>query len=299
MAKSGKLSPQNVPYSDLEHFVNADGQCIYCKYWEPPAGTPVRALLHVIHGMGEHCERYNKIAEHYNKHGILVFAHDHIGHGKSEGPRADVKHFQFFVRDCHQHIGLMRSKYKDLPIFLFGHSMGGTIAVLVGYERPSLFANSGVILCAPAIKANPDIVTPFKLFLGRMLANVLPHTPMGKLEPSDMSRDPEVVKDYENDPLVYHGKVMARLAIQTLQAMDRIEVGLPDVRWPFLLQHGDQDKLAEISGSRLMYEKAPSEDKTFTVYEGCFHELDKEPGEDGERATKEVVDWVLQRLPSQ
>ncbi|XP_022081071.1 monoglyceride lipase-like isoform X2 [Acanthaster planci] len=257
------------------------------------------ALLCLVHGMGEHCERYNKLAQQFNNIGILVFTHDHIGHGKSEGSRVDIKHFQFFVRDCHQHIDLMKSKYEDLPVFLFGHSMGGTIAILVAYERPSLFTNTGVLLSAPAIKASPEIATPTKLFLGKILASIWPHAPMGQLESSSMSRDPEVVKDYETDPLIFHGKIKARFAVQTLQAMERLGNGLPDIRWPFLIQHGDQDKLAEISGSRLMYETAPSEDKTLTVYEGFYHELDKEPGGDGEKTIQELLDWVLQRLPSQ
>ena len=73
------------------------------------------------------------------------------------------------------------------------------------------------------------------------------------------------VKDYDEDPLVYHGAVKARFGTQTIAAMGRVEAGLADAKWPFLLQHGDKDVLAEISGSKLMYEKAPSNDKKFTV----------------------------------
>ncbi|XP_033647631.1 monoglyceride lipase-like [Asterias rubens] len=295
---SERQSPQGVAYSSLTHFVNKDGQHIYTKYWEPSEGTQIRAMLHIVHGMGEHCERYAKVAKECTDNGILVFAHDHIGHGQSEGPRADVKDFQYFVRDCNQHIDLMRDKHKDVPLFMMGHSMGGTIGILLAYERPSLFTNTGVILMSPAIKTNPQVVTPFKLFMAKALAGLFPGAAMGKLEAHMMSRDPEVVKDYDEDPLVYHGAVKARFGTQTIAAMGRVEAGLADAKWPFLLQHGDKDVLAEISGSKLMYEKAPSNDKKFTVYEGHYHELDKEPGGDGQKVIKELVDWILERLPA-
>ncbi|XP_072025670.1 monoglyceride lipase-like isoform X1 [Amphiura filiformis] len=329
---ASRLSPLGKPYSELKHIVNADGQNLYCKYWEPEE-EPI-ALVVLVHGMGEHCERYDRIAGALTKHNMLVFAHDHVGHGQSEGIRLDVKTFQVYIRDLFQHIDVMKKKHPKLPLFMVGHSMGGTIAInaamdnqvefaglvlispgirpnpvtatpskggtiaiLAAFERSSLF--TGIVLSSPAIDVNPVTATPFKVFMAKMVASIIPQLPIGSLDPNDVSRNPESVKSYSEDPLVYHSAIKARIGAQTVKGMERIRNGLSDIRWPFLLQHGDEDKMAEVSGSRLMYEKAASKDKTLTIYEGSYHELDKELEEVAAKVVGEIEEWIVKRLPSQ
>ncbi|XP_072025673.1 monoglyceride lipase-like isoform X3 [Amphiura filiformis] len=292
---ASRLSPLGKPYSELKHIVNADGQNLYCKYWEPEE-EPI-ALVVLVHGMGEHCERYDRIAGALTKHNMLVFAHDHVGHGQSEGIRLDVKTFQVYIRDLFQHIDVMKKKHPKLPLFMVGHSMGGTIAINAAMDNQVEFA--GLVLISPGIRPNPVTATPSKVFMAKMVASIIPQLPIGSLDPNDVSRNPESVKSYSEDPLVYHSAIKARIGAQTVKGMERIRNGLSDIRWPFLLQHGDEDKMAEVSGSRLMYEKAASKDKTLTIYEGSYHELDKELEEVAAKVVGEIEEWIVKRLPSQ
>uniref|UniRef100_A0A8C8YWR8 Monoglyceride lipase n=1 Tax=Prolemur simus TaxID=1328070 RepID=A0A8C8YWR8_PROSS len=116
-----RRTPQNVPYQNLPHLINADGQYLFCRYWKPTA-TP-KALIFVSHGAAEHCGRYDELARMLTGLDLLVFAHDHVGHGQSEGERMVVSDFHVFVRDVLQHVDLMQKDHPGLPVFLLGHSM--------------------------------------------------------------------------------------------------------------------------------------------------------------------------------
>ncbi|XP_017922541.1 PREDICTED: monoglyceride lipase isoform X1 [Capra hircus] len=193
--RSPRLTPQNVPYQDLPHLVNADGQHLFCRYWKP-SGAP-RALVFVSHGAGEHCGRYEELAQMLVGLGLLVFAHDHasgslprsqpfvstgqstgasasapteqdvarplareVGHGQSEGERMVVSDFHVFIRDVLQHVDAVQKEHPGLPVFLLGHSMGGAICILTAAERPGHF--SGMVLISPLVVASPDSATLFK-----------------------------------------------------------------------------------------------------------------------------------------
>ncbi|XP_070319581.1 monoglyceride lipase isoform X3 [Odocoileus virginianus] len=183
--RSPRLTPQNVPYQDLPHLVNADGQYLFCRYWKP-SGAP-RALAFVSHGAGEHCGRYDELAQMLVGLGLLVFAHDHVGHGQSEGERMVVSDFHVFVRDVLQHVDAMQKDHPGLPVFLLGHSMGGAISILTAAERPGHF--SGMVLISPLVVANPDSATLFKVFAAKVLNLVLPNMSLGRIDSSVLSRN--------------------------------------------------------------------------------------------------------------
>nr|XP_023475628.1 monoglyceride lipase isoform X6 [Equus caballus] len=122
-----------------------------------------RALIFVSHGAGEHCGRYDELAQMLVGLGLLVFAHDHVGHGQSEGERMVVSDFHVFVRDVLQHVDIMQKDYPGIPVFLLGHSMGGAIVILTAAERPGHF--SGMVLISPLVLANPESATTFKVDL--------------------------------------------------------------------------------------------------------------------------------------
>ncbi|XP_077983866.1 monoglyceride lipase-like [Glandiceps talaboti] len=287
-------SPQGVPYSELPHFVNKDGLYIYTKCWELPDCATPKGLVMVLHGAGEHCERYDDVAEPLVGGGMLVFAHDHVGHGQSQGIRMDIKDFNIYIRDSLQHLDIMIEKYPGLPVFLIGHSMGGLIALLAALERPDQFA--GVVLISPAVVANPATATACLVFLARMTAYVMPQFQIDKIKPEYVSRDPKEVELYTNDPLVYHGGMKARWSVRTLDALYELQRKLPMIKFPFLVQQGDQDKLVEPSGAQLLVEKAQSTDKHLQVYPGHWHALHKEPKEDAAIVIRDLVAWIMQRM---
>ncbi|KAM6214518.1 monoglyceride lipase isoform 2-T2 [Rhynchocyon petersi] len=182
---SPRHTPQNIPYKDLPHLVNADGQHLFCRYWKP-TGDP-KALVFVSHGAGEHCGRYEELAQMLMGLGLLVFAHDHVGHGQSEGERMVVSDFQVFVRDVLQHVDSMQKDYPTLPVFLLGHSMGGAITILTAAERPGHF--SGMVLISPLVLANPESATTFKVLAAKVLNLVLPNMSLGPIDASVLSRN--------------------------------------------------------------------------------------------------------------
>ncbi|XP_073327075.1 monoglyceride lipase isoform X1 [Pagrus major] len=288
-----RRSPQGVPYTDLQHIVNADGLHLFCRYWEP--ADPPRALVFIAHGAGEHCGPYDEIAQRLKELSLLVFAHDHVGHGQSEGDRMNIKDFQVYIRDSLQHVDLMKTRHPDLPVFIVGHSMGGAISILTACERPSDFA--GVVLIAPMVQMNPDSATPFKVFLAKVLNHMLPSLTLGSIESKWVSRDKKQVEAYDTDDLNFHGGMRVSFGMQLMGAAARIEREIPSISWPFLLLHGDADKLCDIRGSRMMHENAPSSDKKLKVYEGGYHALHHDLPEVAESVLKEVTTWITERLP--
>ncbi|KAM6925429.1 monoglyceride lipase isoform 1-T1 [Xenentodon cancila] len=289
-----RTSPQGVPYPELLHIVNADGLHLFCRYWEP-AGPP-RALVFIAHGAGEHSGPYDEIAQRLKELSLLVFAHDHVGHGQSEGDRMNIKDFQVYVRDALQHIDLMKSHHPDLPVFIVGHSMGGAISILTACERPSDF--TGVVLIAPMVQMNPESATPFKVFMAKLLNYMLPSLTLGSIESKWVSRDQKQVEAYDTDELNYHGRLRVSFGMQLMGAAARIEREIPSISWPFLLLHGDDDKLCDIRGSKTMYENAASSDKKIKVYEGGYHALHHDLPEVAESVLKDVMSWITERLPA-
>lgn len=289
---ASKLTPQGVSYNDLPHIVNADGQYIFCRYWKPQ--TSPRALVYVVHGAGEHCGRYDELAQMMIGLNIFVFAHDHVGHGQSEGDRMVVSDFQVFVRDSLQHIDLMKKEHPGLPLFILGHSMGGAISILTASERLSDF--SGMVLISPLVLPSPETASSFKVFAAKVLNHVLPNLTLGSIDPNCISRNKKEVDLYANDPLVFHGGMTVRFGMHMLNATTRVEKALPQFTLPFLLLHGTEDKLCDIRGSYAMIEKAPSQDKILKVYEGSFHVLHKELPEVSSAVFKEIETWLAQKI---
>ncbi|XP_006911506.1 monoglyceride lipase isoform X1 [Pteropus alecto] len=288
---SPKRTPQNIRYQDLPHLVNADGQYLFCKYWKP-AGTP-KALVFVSHGAGEHCGRYDELAQMLVGLELLVFAHDHVGHGQSEGERMVVSDFHVFIRDVLQHVDFVQKDYPGVPVFLLGHSMGGAIAILTAAERPGHF--SGMVLISPLVLASPESATTFKVLAAKVLNLVLPNMSLGPIDASVLSRNKTEVDLYNTDPLICRAGLKVCFGIQLLNAVSRVERALPKLTLPFLLLQGSADRLCDSKGAYLLMESAKSQDKTLKIYEGAYHVLHKELPEVTNSVFHEINMWVSQR----
>ncbi|KAM4821005.1 monoglyceride lipase isoform 3-T4 [Thomomys bottae] len=290
-ASPPRRTPQNVPYLDLPHLVNADGQYLFCRYWKP-TGTP-KALVFVSHGAGEHCGRYDDLAQMLLRLDLLVFAHDHVGHGQSEGERMVVSDFQVFVRDVLQHVDLVQRDHPQLPVFLLGHSMGGAIAILTAAERPSHF--SGMVLISPLVVASPESATTFKILAAKVLNLVMPNLSLGAIDASVISRNKTEVELYNSDPLICHAGLKVCFGVQLLNAVSRVERALPKLTVPFLLLQGSADRLCDSKGAYQLMGSARSLDKTLKIYEGAYHVLHKELPEVTASVFHEISVWVSQR----
>uniref|UniRef100_A0A8D2H4D9 Monoglyceride lipase n=1 Tax=Urocitellus parryii TaxID=9999 RepID=A0A8D2H4D9_UROPR len=254
----------------------------------------LRALVFVSHGAGEHCGRYDELAQMLMGLDILVFAHDHVGHGQSEGERMVVSDFHVFVRDVLQHVDVMQKDYPSLPVFLLGHSMGGAIVILTAAERPGHF--SGMVLISPLVLANPESATTFKVLAAKVLNLVLPNMSLGPIDSSVLSRNKTEVELYDSDPLICRAGLKVCFGIQLLNAVSRVERALPKLTLPFLLLQGSADRLCDSRGAYLLMESAKSQDKTLKIYEGAYHVLHKELPEVTNSVFHEINMWVSQRI---
>ncbi|KAK3101261.1 hypothetical protein FSP39_002224 [Pinctada imbricata] len=253
-----------------------------------------RALVFICHGYGEHCLWYNEVAEMLVKQGFFVFGHDHMGHGQSQGDRGDITDFTQYTRDVFKHIEDVRKEVGgDLPVYILGHSMGGAITILASLERPDFFA--GLVLIGPAVVPSSDAIGPVRVFLGKLVAKVIPQMVVVKLDPNLISRDPEIVKRYNDDPLVIHFGIKARWGVSLLKTLQRLEKECCNVQCPFLVLHGDQDKYCDMAGSQKLYDEAKSKDKQIKIYKDHYHQLHNELSDDKAKVLQDITDWLIQR----
>lgn len=254
-----------------------------------PEGHP-RAVLLLVHGLAEHSGRYGNLVNHFLPLGYAVYGVDHVGHGKSEGARVFVEGFAEFLGPLDTLFGMVRERHPGVPVFVVGHSMGGLIAAtwLLGNQDTL----AGAILSGPSVKV-PDNLSTAVILVGRLLSRLIPGAGVVGLDAHGISRDPAVVQAYLDDPLVYKGKITARLGAELLQAMQRIGKEARRIRLPILILQGDADQLVDPLGARILHGLAGSQDKTLKVYDGLYHELYNEP-ERGQ-VLEDVGAWLAAR----
>ncbi|XP_077497530.1 monoglyceride lipase-like [Amblyomma americanum] len=292
------MSSFGVVVDESTSFLNDAAYNIVCKSWRPGGAEP-RALLFLAHGYGDHChdQSYDTLARSLAQLGVYVFSHDHVGHGKSEGPRATVSTFDVYVDDIFTHVGTERSKYSGKPVFLLGYSMGGLLVIMAAQRKRTDFA--GMILLAPLLGLGANYCAPpFALTIARLLGCVLPCLPVGTMNNEMMCRDRAVVHRMDNDPLSYTGTVSVRWVAALVDALEAVHADIKAVELPLLVQYGTGDKICDPEATKQFFEKAPSKDKTIKNYEGAYHSLLEEPEGVGQQVLKDIVEWLSARLPA-
>jgi acylglycerol lipase len=147
-----------------------------------------------------------------------------------------------------------------------------------------------LVLSAPALAAG-EAPPAFKLWIVKLLSRLSPNTGALKLPPTAVSRDPEVVRAYESDPLVFHGAVPARTLAELLQAMQRLQQTAHELRIPVLVQHGTADLLVPLAAVYPIYQHlGVAKSRTLQVYEGLYHEVYNEPERD--RVIGDLEAWL-------
>ena len=277
----------------MEHregtFTGADNSEIFFQYWSPEQDA--RAVLAIVHGAAEHSGRYARFADHFVRKGYACAALDHIGHGRSQGSPGYIRNFADYIETLDRFCGQVRTDFPGVPLVLLGHSMGGLISSCYLLQNQRGFA--GCILSGPAIQT--DLQPPWwQRMLIRFFSVVAPKLGVLQLDASGVSRDPLEVQQYIDDPLVYGGKLSARKVAQLFAAMERIQEQASEISLPLLLLHGSADTLTSPSGSRFLYEKASSSDKTLKIYPGLYHEIFNEP-ERGD-VFADIESWLDARI---
>jgi alpha-beta hydrolase superfamily lysophospholipase len=262
---------------------------LYYQCWLP-AGK-ARAILLVTHGLAEHSGRYTNLVNHFVPKGYAIFGFDHRGHGKSEGLRGYIERFQDYLDDLETFINIVRGQHSDTRIFLFGHSMGGLVATAYAIHHQHKLA--GLLLSAAALKVDSNL-SPVLMTVTPLLSALLPKLGATSIDSSALSQDQAVVDAYTGDPLVYRGKIRARLGAELLKTTRELPSQMPWIHLPILIMHGTADRLSNPAGSQLFYERASSKDKTLKLYAGFYHEIFNEPGR--EQVFADMEAWLATRI---
>jgi alpha-beta hydrolase superfamily lysophospholipase len=271
--------------------VGSDGIKIF--YRQYPAETE-RARMVIAHGLGEHSGRYGNVIERVVPKGFSVWLPDHRGHGQSGGKRGHVLNFAQYLYDLRITVEFAKKDLpRAIPLFLLGHSMGGLIALYFGQRFPELI--DGIVASSPCLGMVIEI-PPIKKVLGSFMSYVWPGLLMGnELNAAKISHDPEVVKAYENDPLV-HDRVSARFFTELMAAMASVNQKASTLNIPVFMQVAGEDYLVNADSSRQFFDKLTTEDKTLHIYEGLYHEIYNERQAQKKKVLDDLEAWLEKQV---
>jgi alpha-beta hydrolase superfamily lysophospholipase len=264
----------------------ADGTALFVADW--PAEHDTGRGIVIMHGLGEHCGRYEHVARFFNDCGYTVRTYDHRGHGRSGGPRGDTPDNETLLRDAKIVFDDFASRCVAPPLLL-GHSMGGLFAAR--FATGAVSAIGGLILSSPAL-AIP--LSGAQKFLLKTLSAVAPGlaVPNG-LQTRYLSHDPAVEAAYVKDPLV-HAKITSRLLRSMLAAIDFCHANAPHLNTPTLMVVAGDDHLVDASGSTTFHARLKPGVSVMHRYDDYYHELFNEIG--AAKVFEDVRSWLKERV---
>jgi alpha-beta hydrolase superfamily lysophospholipase len=270
-------------------FETRDGVTLFEQTWRPSGEA--KAAVVIVHGYAEHSGRYAHVAERLVRSSYAVHAYDLRGHGRSDGLKGLIRSISTLVNDTDEFIKRAGEQEPGIPLFLLGHSTGGGIAALLAID--GRLAVRGMVLTGALIRLADDVPAPLQ-WVAAILGALVPRLPVKGLDSGVISRDPEVVAAYDNDPLVYRGRTMARTAAELMGACKRIQARMEAVTLPILVMHGAADALIDPEGSVELHARAASDDKMLKLYDGAYHEIMNEPKK--AQVLTDVVQWMDARI---
>lgn len=288
------LRPKSATITDAKHqegrFLGVKETSLFEQSWSP-ISDHTRGVVIMVHGLKDHSDRYSEVARKLTQNGFAVYAFDLRGHGDSEGRRVWTDSFDDYINDLELFYDYVRKERPSLPIYLFGHSMGGAIVTTFVLNSKNLETRpvEGLILSAPALKPGEDI-NGFLIGVTKVLGSITPSLAVLELDDSKFSRDPKVVEEMKKDPLIYQGKGPARTAKELLKAIANIQEKMNRITIPFITLHGTKDGLTNPDGSRDLLKNAIAEDKSIRIYEGMYHDLLHEPEKD--KVYADMLAWL-------
>ena len=268
-----------------ETFEARDGLQLFYRDWQPEGDAT--AVVAVIHGYGDHSGRYGYLAEHLVRAGYVVCAYDLRGHGRSHGPRGHIGHFSDYVEDTATFLGLVRERWPRPPVTLFGHSMGGLVALRYAEENPGDVGS--LILSSPFLKMRVAM-SGWRVHFLRVAAAVTPRSPIANPVKGEMlSRDADQAAAYETDPFVHHFAT-AGWAGEVLQAQARARRSAGVLSCPLLVVYSADDPIADPAAIDEFCARVTAGDKTVLRYEGYRHETFNDLGR--ETVLGEIEGWL-------
>lgn len=258
-------------------FAGSEGQ-VFFRRWDPE-NLPSRIVL-LVHGYAEHGGRYGHVAAALTGRGAVVYADDHLGHGRSDGERALITDFDHVVDDLHTLADIARNDHPGLPLVLVGHSMGGLLSGRFTQRWPNEVA--GVAFCGA-------VIGDWQWARDVLKEQELPYIPF---DPEAVSRDPAAGAQYAEDPLVYHGQYKRGLLEAEVVALDQFQEHNDRLTRPVLLLHGTGDPFVPYQRSVQAVLDMPTDEVTIHVYPEARHEVLNETNRDV--FIGHLADWVDQ-----
>ncbi|MFC4695964.1 alpha/beta hydrolase [Geodermatophilus arenarius] len=257
------------------------------QFWQGWSVTDPVGVVVLVHGVHEHGGRYAHVAERLGRAGYASYAPDHPGHGRSPGRRGDVVSMAGTVEGVAQTVRAAADRHPGVPVFVYGHSLGGLIALQYLTGEPDARV-VGAVISAPAL--DTSAATPVQRAVAPLLARLAPGLGVLTLDVEAVSRDPEVVAAYRADPLNHNGRMVARTGAELMRTAAAMPRRLRGLRLPLLVVHGSADRLVAPAAGEVVREHAGSPDLTHRVYDGLFHEPHNEP--EKEQVLDDVVAWL-------
>lgn len=268
-----------------------DDVTFYMQGWEPQ-GTP-KAIVCLVHGLGEHTGRYAHVAKAFNEAGYALFGFDLRGHGQTGGPRGHIPSLEAVMQDIRQFIEFQRQTHPGLPLFLYGHSLGGLLTLAYALQYPE--GLQGVIVTGAGLRSALQ-EQKAKIAMVKLLGSLMPSMIIkSELEAAALSRDADVVQAYVNDPLV-HDKASLGLGKAGMSAIDLCFARAGTFQPSLLIMHGKADRITYASGSEDFARLAgeTNKDVTLKLWEGMYHEIHNEPEQ--AEVLKVMIEWMDGRL---
>jgi alpha-beta hydrolase superfamily lysophospholipase len=267
------------------HFAGVGGLELYRRHWQPESKPRTAVVL--VHGVGEHSGRYMNVVGPLVEDGAAVYSYDQRGHGVSPGLRVHIDRWTEYRGDLTTYMRMVAEQAPDLPIVLYGHSMGSLVVLDYLLQRPEGVA--GAIISGVAIEP-VGVANRATIAMARVLTHVVPRFAVNLgIDASALTRDPRARADREADRLITD-RATVRWGTESLDTVVRIKEGMAGIDLPLLVIHGGADQLNCPEGAKALFEAVASADKTLRVYPDVYHEPHNDLGH--EQVAADVKEWL-------
>ena len=261
------------------------GLDLHGRVWS--ADQTTLGLLVLVHGLGEHVGRYDRVATALNQVGITVAGFDLPGHGRSAGQRGHINHWQDYRHSLGQFLDLMKREFAKVPLFLMGHSLGAMI--VLDFAMQDLMPLQGLVVSGAPLTPT-GVKNPLKIWAARSLSSLLPRISVKTgLQPTDLSRAPELLNHHGQDAL-NHDVATLRWGAEMLGAIARVKACPEKIACPLLMIHGGCDPVSAVSGVQTFFETVTYPDKSLNIYPNSYHEPHNDL--DASQVLADLTSWL-------
>lgn len=271
------------------HFFGLEQAKLFYQEWSQSQSP--KGLIIITHGHGEHSDSYHRLIDGLYPSGWNFLSWDWRGHGRSEGKRGYANHFNHYVKDFNLLLEVVsqQAEYSNIPWICLGHSMGGLIQTEGLLQNKINLPIRAQILSAPFMGLQVNV--PVLKDLAALAAfHIYPRlTLWNELYPEQFTHDPEILKEYEGDPL-RQNKMSPGVYIGSLQALENVHKKAPEIRLPTLLQLAGKDSVVSTKDSEIFFENLGAPIKKKIIYPESFHEIYNDL--EREKSYRDILEFI-------